>query len=143
MNREIKKSFKVEMYSNYDLKIVITEDYKESVNKYLKDLDINTDNCTAFFVHDNKGTAWIFLSPKISFGIAAHEAFHATANIMRNIGCDLDYNSEEPYAYLLTFIVNKIDDSIEYWHKKYNIDPTEDKVEEIKEIIIENNLDIK
>ena len=37
----------------------------------------------------------------------AHEALHLTTFIMKNIGCKLSTNSEESYAYLLSYIVNE------------------------------------
>lgn len=42
----------------------------------------------------------------------AHEAFHATARIMRRIGARLEPAAEECYAYLLSDIIRQIGDII-------------------------------
>ena len=53
--------------------------------------------------------------PECSYhvGAIAHDSFHSTLNVMRTIGAALNDGSEEPYAYLLGFIVSKIDELIE------------------------------
>lgn len=41
-------------------------------------------------------------------GLIAHEAFHASFRILNSIGLNPSYETEEAYAYLLDYIVNKI-----------------------------------
>jgi hypothetical protein len=41
-------------------------------------------------------------------GLIAHEAFHAAFRILNSIGLNPSYETEEAYAYLLDYIVNKI-----------------------------------
>jgi hypothetical protein len=41
-------------------------------------------------------------------GLIAHESFHAVFRILNSIGLNPSYETEEAYAYLLDYIVNKI-----------------------------------
>ena len=45
-------------------------------------------------------------------GNVAHEAFHATCDVMNSIGTECTEATKEPYAYLLGYIVKKIKEAI-------------------------------
>lgn len=49
-----------------------------------------------------------FKEKKPKDGLIAHEAFHAAFYILNSIGLYASYETEEAYAYLLDYIVNKI-----------------------------------
>jgi hypothetical protein len=49
-----------------------------------------------------------FKEKKPKDGLIAHEAFHAAFRILNSIGINPSYETEEAYAYLLDYIVNKI-----------------------------------
>lgn len=85
-----------------DLEQIYAEYYK-----YLTPEQFNTPGHTILFPD---GSIVILLSEECAdnIPIIAHEAFHATEFVMEYIGCKLDNSSSEPYAYLLTYIVEQI-----------------------------------
>lgn len=50
----------------------------------------------------------IWLNEKAGLGSVAHEAFHATCEILRRSGMKLNVHTEETYAYYLQFLINQI-----------------------------------
>jgi hypothetical protein len=49
----------------------------------------------------------------VDHGTIAHEVFHAVQFLMDKIGCNLAHESEEPYAYLIQYVTNKIYENLE------------------------------
>lgn len=106
------KRLKIELYSNYILNIIVAKDFSEIPFRLREKTGLEyIDNYDFDGLHINNSrfphSSSIILEDNASVGIIAHEAFHATINIMKNIGSNLDESSEEPYAYLLTYITNE------------------------------------
>ena len=53
---------------------------------------------------------WVLQKPKTAqdMGFLLHEIFHAACAVMSGIGCNPSDDSEEVYAYLITFLTEKI-----------------------------------
>lgn len=74
-----------------------------------KDLFTITENDEALFVYEKNSNEIYLRFREIEYpSIVAHEALHATIYIMRYIGTRLSRSSEENYAYLLQYIMDKI-----------------------------------
>lgn len=119
----IKKTYNISMYSNFKIHVIVTESYKEAIDKYLKDfkIDIDLDKIGGLFIyHDSKPwEGYILVSPDTPTSTIAHESFHATYRIMSSIGSELASESEEPYAYLLGYITNKVVETLINYEKKF------------------------
>ena len=85
-----------------DLEHIYTEYYK-----YITSKQFNTPGHTILFP-DGSIVILLNQNARDNYPIIAHEAFHATEFVMEYIGCKLDDSSSEPYAYLLTYIVEQI-----------------------------------
>ena len=118
----IKKTFTIEMYSHFKIHVIVTEDFEEALKKYCKDIIVEgIDKVGGLFIyHENKPwEGYILVSPTTPTSTVAHESFHATYRIMSAIGSELGAESEEPYAYLLGFITNKVVETLMIYDKKY------------------------
>jgi hypothetical protein len=74
-----------------------------------KDIFNLSDNDEAIFAYEKNSNEIYLRFREIEYpSIVAHEAFHVTAHIMRYVGIRLSRNSEEAYAYLLQYIMDKI-----------------------------------
>lgn len=56
----------------------------------------------------NHKSGCIWLHEKAGLGTVAHEAFHATCEILKRSGVKLNSHTEETYAYYLQFLINQI-----------------------------------
>lgn len=59
-------------------------------------------------ISDKKGTIYAFWAPKKTPWFVAHEALHATFNILWDRGLDVSRTSDEAFTYLLEFILHNI-----------------------------------
>lgn len=115
----IKKDFEIPFYYGH-LCVLITDEENVNVKDHYDDLGEET---IIEFGHSRKvnllkegesyrGYLVAFNTShkygKVSHGAIAHEAFHATVSIMEWIDSILIEASEEPYAYLLQWVVDKI-----------------------------------
>tara|TARA_B100000378_G_scaffold236018_1_gene202702 strand:- start:13374 stop:13730 length:357 start_codon:yes stop_codon:yes gene_type:complete len=102
---------------------IILFDKSEEVEKHIEGLELNTsldnyDGCV--FQYKNQ----IYLALNTSKegyptpGIIAHEAKHLLNEIYLNIGAQLDLENDEPEAYLLGWIVNRIHEFIAETEKR-------------------------
>lgn len=69
------------------------------------------DKTGACFVQDNDCIVAIYVKKHTNYGTLAHEAFHAVKHIMDQVGVTLSDNSEEAFAYLISFFVDEWMDS--------------------------------
>lgn len=105
----IVKHFEIPIYKGY-LVVVFTNtsDIVELID------DFNDAEIYAHAVsHRYKGKDAYFcifnpFDHRISPGVVAHEAYHAANFIMAGCGIVLDYENDEPAAYLIEWIMDKI-----------------------------------
>lgn len=106
----------------YNLKIPIFEQniniifYKKgkSINKYFNDYELSKFSAFVYTQKDGKINI-CFHEKCITPGIIAHEAKHAVNDIFIDIHAKLDLHNDEPEAYLLGWLVQKIHD---FWDKQ-------------------------
>lgn len=93
--------------------IVVTENFKESMGKLkLKyNENFNIDDHEAF-VTDQNDKIYVFLRSKASMSIIAHEAVHIVNYVFKQAHISLDLDNDEPQAYLMGWVVDKIVKSI-------------------------------
>ena len=73
------------------------------------DLQINEDACV-FDLEDTLPAHYVMIFPKKPFiGDIVHESFHAVAKHFHYIGTPLSIQTEEQYAYFISWIVESID----------------------------------
>jgi hypothetical protein len=78
---------------------------EEFENAYMTSLDRRSDAC---FVIKDGFPIIRFFDKNPDNGLIAHECFHAVYSILSNKGIQLSQETEEVYAYLLQFLINKI-----------------------------------
>ena len=98
--------------------IVITDVFQQALDKLKFKFDGFDPDKYGAFAHDcfdKEGYAnyYIFIKPDVSEKLVAHEAVHISNYIFRDKGIELDLNNDEPYAYLIGWIVGII-------HKELN-----------------------
>jgi len=95
----------------YDCKatIVVEGDFESAVDEagYKYDLKGATGVCLHYPDHPSNFTI-LFREGCVSPGAIAHEAFHLTCKIMDVVDIHYDSNEQEPFAYLIGFIVDGI-----------------------------------
>jgi hypothetical protein len=62
----------------------------------------------SFTVSGGENDPHMFMLKGFSLNTAVHEAVHAASKTMKNIGYDHDYSNEEPYAYMVAYIVSEL-----------------------------------
>lgn len=108
-----KKIIKLEIYGEFRIIVVISDNPCKARNKYSKILgdkiteDRNVDGMLCYN-DDNPFDLYLFLHSEYRPGVIAHESFHATCRLMDCIHAYLDESSEESYAYMITYLVDKI-----------------------------------
>lgn len=95
--------------------IIIVSDDKEEIKKKISDFEedgdiyghaclTNWEGWQGFALvinHKNKHRP-------LTFGVIAHEALHLTNFLMNERGVHLDYENDEPHAYLLDWIIEQV-----------------------------------
>jgi hypothetical protein len=65
--------------------------------------------CEALNFYDDEGDQWIiFVKDHFSLNTCAHECFHLTHHMMRDIGHKFKIRDHEPHAWLHGFVVDKV-----------------------------------
>lgn len=91
----------------YKRKIKISAEFVAGSNPHVKG---------KFFCHTGSGHGGaIWLHDKASLGIITHECFHAAFNLLKARGLEIDYSSEETFAYYQQFLVNEICKKLMGW----------------------------
>ena len=99
-----KKKIKLPIYNQFTVTMFLTDDVIGYYNKVTK----RDDKGECIGIQFAKGSnIFIGVELRATIGTIAHECFHATAYIMDVIGCELKEESEEPYAYLLGYLVDE------------------------------------
>lgn len=111
--------------------VVVSNDFKEA-NAVLKSETFSEDD---FYAHTcyrgvmNKALGYEVRTTVLVFNIAhpqgvssgtmAHEAVHAANTVMEYAGWKHDSSNDEPYAYLVGWIVDEVQKCIDEYKKKY------------------------
>jgi hypothetical protein len=108
----IRKKFKVPIYFGY-LEVYVSDDWKATSDKYnlkITDKYVNGYDGLADGITYKNGLNryWIIVTPKTSVSTLAHESVHIASFIFLNAGVIADYNNDEPYAYMVGWIFNKV-----------------------------------
>lgn len=106
----IKKTFKVPIYSQFKMTIIISDSIVDIVQDMTKEVDYSFDGM--FFCKTNRSSElYIGLDKsKLNMGLISHECFHATAYILNYLDTPLSNDTEEVYAYLMQYFIDQIDD---------------------------------
>lgn len=83
---------------------------KETAERLCTVADSNDEGTTVYDEELGVFFMWLPRKPKTAqdFGFLSHEVFHATCAVLCNIGSSLTTQSEEVYAYLITYLTQKI-----------------------------------
>lgn len=65
-------------------------------------------NYGSFTTNDEDGNPCMFMLNGFSLNTAVHEATHAASKIMNRLGWTHDYVNEEPYTYMVAYIVSEL-----------------------------------
>ena len=114
----------MEIY-NKELILVISKDVDKSIEKLDKEHGCEYDDSikyyavTSTFSNTNGGMAYYITLPAeaLTKDTIAHEAFHATVRILDHIGIDFNLGNQEPFAYLLEYLVREIHKCIDKYNK--------------------------
>lgn len=74
---------------------------KSTVFDYFKDYG-------SFTTSNRDEDPTMFMIKGFSVSTLVHEAVHAASKVMKNLGYDHDYNNEEPYTYMVAYIVDEV-----------------------------------
>lgn len=117
---KLKKNYIIDVYRS-KLTVVITDDMVAAAGDFPLQMDkdkLEHSMGVFNYYRDVPLHCFMILREDITPGEIAHEAFHMVAYLMDYIGSNLDGESEEPYAYLLTCIVDKIHNALDLYNKK-------------------------
>jgi|APSaa5957512535_1039671.scaffolds.fasta_scaffold04975_4 hypothetical protein len=89
------------------------EEIKKELTKYKVELDEETEGYlkksgVAHTVKLPNRAVLIYFVEKPTYGVIAHEAFHAVWMILATMGVEPSVESEEVYAYMVEYLVNEI-----------------------------------
>ncbi|WP_347216529.1 hypothetical protein [Chryseobacterium sp.] len=91
------------------LNIVVTENFTESLDKLKLTYDKSDPvNKWESFVGFEYGKIWIFVRSKTDVSVIAHEAVHIVNYVFKQAHISLDLDNDEPQAYLMGWVVDKI-----------------------------------
>jgi len=109
---------KIPLYDEFKYRVLVSPDPAGCL-EYLGIKEYNGADFTGMVIYENGGFNLTFLLDQrrirdrnFAQRLVAHECFHAACKIMRLIGCPLSEASEEPYAYLLDFLVGEVNKAI-------------------------------
>lgn len=91
----------------YEKKVKVDNSFIAESNPFVKG---------KFFCHTGSGHAGaIWIHDRAGLGIITHECFHAVFNLLKQRGLEIDYSSEETFAYYQQFLVNEICKKLMGW----------------------------
>lgn len=105
------KKIRVDVY-NSDVWVAADRETAERIawNKLgvnVSDADFEANGFCAY----SKAGDMIWLPPNASYGVIAHECAHAALNICHRRGISIDTGNQEPFTYLIGFLVNRVTDA--------------------------------
>ena len=104
------KKIKIDTYP-IDIRIVITND----LDKFKKKTGLTATSNNACWYDSEKSRITLQFHKETTFGIIAHECFHATNFIFKKIGAYSDVDNDENQAYLLEYLCDNV---ISFMNKK-------------------------
>lgn len=108
----MRKEFKVPIYNSHV--ILFTDVTVEEMCSEFGAEPVKGYNGAVFEQEDENGiiSYVIVLEKTDDLGIIAHECLHVTNYILRNAGVYPDFTNDEPQAYLLMWLVNKVNECL-------------------------------
>lgn len=101
----------IPIYYGY-LRIVITKDFAKAFKKFGGKWDSDVNNYDAFVYNDKTKDGInrhsVYLKPKPTHSVVAHEVVHLVNALYVNSGMQLDRHNDEPQAYLTGWFVSEI-----------------------------------
>jgi hypothetical protein len=96
--------FLFEVLSGYELRVIITSNITSTGRRLSEDLK----NTAGGFVYkpERPGIGWLVLPPNASPGLIAHEAYHATLDLLKHHGASP--TDEEQVAHWLEHITDRV-----------------------------------
>lgn len=110
-----KYSYNIPIYYG-KLNVLVGENLTELAGKYKIHLSCDVNTWLAF-VAIEYGVYSVLLRPSANPRVVAHESVHIVNAIFKDVYIKLDIDNDEPYAYMLGWVVEKIHNSL----NKYNI----------------------
>jgi len=112
-NIRLFESFDVDVYEKkVFIGICSNSDELERWMNELMDHDNEHDDeypCEALHFYDDPGNQWIiFVESAFTMNTCAHECFHLTHYMMKDIGFNFDISEQEPHAWLHGFLLDKV-----------------------------------
>lgn len=111
--RCMKKKIKIDIYNDY-ITLCIAPTLKETLklDKHLESIkeEDGIENFSGLYVD---GLQFILLEEGVDVGVVAHECFHATYDILKGRGIEINDSTEEAYAYLLGFLTKQVNKELE------------------------------
>lgn len=115
--RERERLYSFPVFSNYYVRIVISEDIVASRTLRNRRIGEVYDGLPALGLHSwpstGGGEAWLFFPSSAKMSTVAHECLHCVHRMMRWIGADYD---NEVYAYHLGYLVGKAHEQLTAFH---------------------------
>jgi len=124
-----KSIIKIDIYEA-TLHLVIADDVQKAKNNLIKKKLIVLDDpeeAAAWFIYDDPDERiyWIIMPTDATPGLIAHEVSHLTTKLLATCGVSSTEN-DEPYAYLIGFLVDKIWDKLTVVRKKKDLEGKDD-----------------
>jgi hypothetical protein len=111
------KSFKIPIY--FGVVTVVQTSNKEDIKKRFK-IDCYDNNPCVYSRGSHYFTVIFPESNQIDINAISHECTHLANFRMNKIGYKFDYENDEPYAYLLGYLVEKVYSILVEFQKKNN-----------------------
>jgi hypothetical protein len=89
----------------YRVKVIVSNNVHLSAHKRIPGIQIDDSWAACHCGITNQLVSFIFLPSNVTAGTIAHEVFHCTWHIMRQIGAD---HENEVMAYTLSYLVDEI-----------------------------------
>lgn len=93
-----------------NLGIHVTKNLEKTLNDVNYDGDLIGDAYCVFDTDITRTYDLVFRYDRMDYGMIAHECFHLTHIIMRDINKRYDVENDEPEAYLIQFLVGAVYD---------------------------------
>lgn len=103
--------FKIPLYFGW-LQIAVTEDFKDAEKRLGLNCEVSVDLYDAYSVRSD--TAYVIvIKPNMKPSIIAHEALHIVNMLFQDRGIKLCTDNDEPSAYMLSWVVEKVYSALE------------------------------
>ena len=112
------KRFTIPIYERI-LKVIVCEDTKTGLEAIAyKEFDGEEDWIEATVIEDPKGAINVIIKSDATINTICHESFHVVTAVLDGAGMGLCDKSEEAYAYLIGWVAERIEKSIDSYTNK-------------------------